>query len=138
MKLSKRQTGTPEFNMLALLDIIFIIVIFCIIGMTRMVFLEMVEVNNPELRISRQVKEKDFVTITITKDGKLFLNKDPVSSDKELSRRLVEKKTSGNDVTVIINGDTDAPLGDALHILQAVREADLPKVFFKTESSGNG
>jgi biopolymer transport protein ExbD len=103
-----------------------------------MVFLEMVEVNNPELRISRQVKEKDFVTITITKDGKLFLNKDPVSSDKELSRRLVEKKTSGNDVTVIINGDTDAPLGDALHILQAVREADLPKVFFKTESSGNG
>ena len=67
MKLSRKQAGTPEFNMLALLDIIFIVVIFCIIGMTRMVFLEMVDVNNPELRISRQVKEKDFVTITVTK-----------------------------------------------------------------------
>jgi len=138
MKLSKRKTGVPEFNMLALLDIIFIVVIFCIIGMTRMVFLEMVEVNNPELRISKQVKEKDFVTITVTKDGKLFLNKEPVSTDTELSRRLAEKKRSGNDVTVIINGDTDALLGDALHILQAVREADLPNVFFKTDTSGRG
>jgi biopolymer transport protein ExbD len=138
MKLSKRQTGAPEFNMLALLDIIFIIVIFCIIGMTRMVFLEMVDVNNPELRISKQAKKKDFVTITVTKDGKLFLNKTPISSDTELSRKLAEKKKSGNDVTVIINGDIDASLGDALHILQAVREADLPKAFFKTESSSKG
>jgi len=45
MKLSKKYSGVPEFNMLALLDIIFLVVIFCIVGMTRMVFLEMVEVK---------------------------------------------------------------------------------------------
>jgi len=103
-----------------------------------MVFLEMVDVKNPELRITQKVEPEDFVTITITKDGQLFINKEAVSSDRELSRKLTEKKKSSNDVTVIINGDTDAPLGEALHILQAVREADLPKVFFKTDSSGNG
>ena len=138
MKLSRKHTAVPEFNMLALLDIIFIVVIFCIIGMTRMVFLEMVDVKNPELRISRQVETKNFVTITITKDGKLFFNKEPVSSNKELSKKLAEKKRSGDDVTVIINGDTDAILGDALHILQIVREADLPKVYFKAKSTGKG
>ncbi|MBT6230535.1 MAG: biopolymer transporter ExbD [Candidatus Scalindua sp.] len=136
MKLSKRYSVAPEFNMLALLDIIFLVVIFCIVGMTRMVFLEMVDVKNPELRITQKVKPEDFVTITVTKDGKLFINKDQISSDKELSRVLAEKKKYGSDITVIINGDTDAPLGDALHILQAVREADLPKVFFKTNSVG--
>ncbi|ODS34098.1 MAG: biopolymer transport ExbD protein [Candidatus Scalindua rubra] len=138
MKLSRKYTGVPEFNMLALLDIIFIIVIFCIIGMTKMVFLELVDVKNPELQITRRVEPKDFVTITITKNGKLFFNKDQVFSKTELSKKLVEKKRSGNDVTVIINGDTDALLGDALHILQLVREADLPKVYFKADSTGKG
>lgn len=138
MKLSRKYSGVPEFNMLALLDIIFLVVIFCIVGMTRMVFLEIVDVKNPELRITEKVEPEDFVTISVTKDGMLFFNKEQLSSDTELSRKLAEKKKSGNDVTVIINGDTDAPLGDALHILQAVREADLPKVFFKTDSSGKG
>ena len=136
MKLSKKYSGVPEFNMLALLDIIFLVVIFCIVGMTRMVFLEMVEVKNPELQISKKVKTEDFVTITITKEGEIFFNKELVSSNDELTRKLAEKKGSGDDVTVIINGDTDAPLGDALHILQTVREANLSKVYFKADSMG--
>jgi biopolymer transport protein ExbD len=136
MKLSKKYSGVPEFNMLALLDIIFLVVIFCIVGMTRMVFLEMVEVKNPELQISKKVKTEDFVTITITKEGEIFFNKELVSSNDELTRKLAEKKRAGDDVTVIINGDTDAPLGDALHILQTVREANLSKVYFKADSMG--
>ena len=136
MKLSKKYSGVPEFNMLALLDIIFLVVIFCIVGMTRMVFLEMVEVKNPELQISKKVNTEDFVTITITKEGEIFFNKELVSSNDELTRKLAEKKGSGDDVTVIINGDTDAPLGDALHILQTVREANLSKVYFKADSMG--
>jgi|TARA_B100001964_G_scaffold112693_1_gene125710 biopolymer transport protein ExbD len=138
MKVSRKHTVVPEFNMLALLDMIFIIVIFCIIGMTRMVFLETVDVKNPELRITQKAEPKDFVTITITKDGKLFFNKEPVSSKTELSKKLADKKRSGDNVTVIINGDTDALLGDALHILQTVREADLQKVYFKADSAGKG
>ena len=59
MKLSRKHSDVPEFNMLALLDIIFLIVIFCIVGMTRMVFLEIVEVKNPELQISQKVTQ-DF------------------------------------------------------------------------------
>ena len=136
MKLSKKYSGVPEFNMLALLDIIFLVVIFCIVGMTRMVFLEMVEVKNPELQISKKVKTEDFVTITITKEGEIFFNKELVSSNDVLTRKLTEKKKSGDDVTVIINGDTDAPLGDALDILQTVREANLSKVYFKADSMG--
>ena len=138
MKLSRRHTAAPEFNMLALLDIIFIIVIFCIIGMTRMVFLETVDVKNPELRVTQKAKPDDFVTITITKDGKFFFNKEPVSSKTELTKILADKKKSGDNVTVIINGDTDALLGDALHILQTVREADLQKVYFKADSASKG
>ncbi len=136
MKLSRKHSDVPEFNMLALLDIIFLIVIFCIVGMTRMVFLEIVEVKNPELQISQQVETKDFVTITITKEGEIFFNKELVSSKTELVKILSAQKSSGDNVTVIINGDTDAPLGDALHILQTVREANLSKVYFKTDSSG--
>ncbi len=138
MKLSRKHTVVPEFNMIALLDIIFIVVIFCIIGMTRMVFLETVDVKNPELRITQKVEPKDFVTITIAKNGKLFFNKEPVFSKTELSKKLADKKKSGDNVTVIINGDTDALLGDALHILQTVREADLSKVYFKADSTGKG
>jgi len=138
MKLSRRHTTAPEFNMLALLDIIFIVVIFCIIGMTRMVFLETVDVKNPELRITENVEPEDFVTITITKDGKLFFNKEPVSSKTELSKKLADKKMSVDNVTIIINGDTDATLGNALHILQTVREADLERVYFKADSTSKG
>lgn len=138
MKRSIRHTAAPEFNMLALLDIIFIIVIFCIIGMTRMVFLETVDVENPELRVTEKAKTNDFVTITIAKDGKLFLNKEPVYSKAELSKKLADKKKSRDNIAVIINGDTNALLGEALHVLQTVREADLEKVYFKAASASKG
>ena len=98
MKLSRKYSDVPEFNMLALLDIIFLIVIFCIVGMTRMVFLEIVEVKNPELQISQQVETKDFVTITITKEGEIFFNKELVSSKTELVKILSAKKSSGDNV----------------------------------------
>ncbi len=133
MKLLKKHAVMPEFNMLALLDIIFIIIIFCIIGMTRMVFLELIDVENPRLHMTQNAKPENFITITIEKNGKLFLNKEPVLTQKELSMKLSRVKESRNNITIIINGDKDVPLGDVLSLLQSAREIGLTKVYFKAE-----
>lgn len=127
-----RQSHIPEFNMIALLDIIFIVVIFCIIGMTKMVFLNLVKVDNPELRTSQHMNPDKFITISLTKEKKLFLDKEPVSSQKELVERLMKQKNSQNNIVVIINGDKEVPLESALHVLETVRNAQFSSVYFKS------
>lgn len=131
----KKKATLPEFNMMALMDIIFLVLIFCIIAMAKMVILEVVDVKNPELKNARNMDPQDFVSITITKNGDLFVNKAPIASKKVLTTWLKEKiscSKSGN-LTVIINGDKSVDLGIALNLLETVRMAGCEKVYFKSE-----
>ncbi|MEO7597426.1 MAG: biopolymer transporter ExbD [Opitutus sp.] len=79
----------------------------------------------------------DSVTITVTQEGTLGWNKDPVTLDEFLVR-LKSYKTSHPDGRVLINGDDNAFFSQAIYVFDEVRKAGFQKVLIETRVIAQG
>lgn len=73
----------------------------------------------------------ESVTITVTEEGTLGWNKDPVTLDEFLAR-LRAYKTSNPEGRILINGDSDAFFSQAIYVFDEVRKAGFQKVLIET------
>lgn len=71
------------------------------------------------------------VTITVTEEGTLGWDKDPVTLD-EFLERLRAYKLSNPDGRILINGDEDAFFSQAIYVFDEVRKAGFQKVLVET------
>jgi len=71
------------------------------------------------------------VTITVTAEGTLAWNKDPVTMQDFLDR-LQLYKAQNPDARVLINGDERAYFTQAIYVFDQVRKAGFTKVFIET------
>jgi len=71
------------------------------------------------------------VTITVTAEGTLAWDKDPVTLDEFLAR-LQHYKSTANDPKVLINGDENAYFSQAVYVFDEVRKAGINKVLIET------
>jgi biopolymer transport protein ExbD len=68
------------------------------------------------------------VTLTITKTGQLFFNKDVCASTGEAVLRLMQKKKHETSLAVIINADRNVKHGQVVELLDAVQQSGVNKV----------
>jgi len=73
----------------------------------------------------------DSVTITVTQEGTLGWNKDPVTLDEFLAR-LKTYKIQNPDGKVLINGDDGAFFSQAIYVFDEVRKAGFQRVLIET------
>lgn len=73
----------------------------------------------------------DSVTITVTEEGTLGWNKDPVTLDEFLAR-LKTYKLSNPEGRILINGDDSAFFSQAIYVFDEVRKAGFQKVLIET------
>src|SRR5258708_4631545 len=74
----------------------------------------------------------DSVTITVTAEGTLAWNKDPITLQEFLSR-ILEFARSSTDPKVLINGDQKARFSQAVYVFDEVRKAGIHKVLIETK-----
>ncbi len=77
------------------------------------------------------------VTITVTQEGTIGWDKDPVTLDEFLSR-LRAYKTANPDGRVLINGDDNAFFSQAIYVFDEVRKAGFQKVLIETRVRAPG
>ncbi|QYM78519.1 biopolymer transporter ExbD [Horticoccus luteus] len=70
-------------------------------------------------------------TITITQEGTLAWDKDPVTLD-EFQARLAQYKTDLHP-KILINGDENAMFSQAIYVFDEVRKAGISKVLVETK-----
>ena len=74
----------------------------------------------------------DTVTISVTREGTLAWNKDPVALD-EFINRLRAYHTSNPDGRILINGDEDASFSAVFgYAIDEIRKSGASKVFIET------
>jgi biopolymer transport protein ExbD len=73
------------------------------------------------------------VTITVTQEGTLGWNKEPVTLDEFLTR-LKTYKISNPDGRILINGDDNASFSQAIYVFDEVRKAGFQKVLIETRA----
>ena len=115
-----------------LIDIIFFLLATFVMVSLSMVKDHGINVALPTASTSTAQALPEFTTLSITKDGSLFLDKVAVTPN-ELPMKLQELKTQQQgDPHVLINGDETAQLGHAIRVLDECRRQGISKVTFQT------
>jgi biopolymer transport protein ExbD len=128
---SKLSTEGAEarIEIVPLIDIMFFLLASFMLVSLSMVHALTVKVNLPTATTASPDAMKDVKTISIDKDGRCHLEKQPVT-DSQLRNELTAARSSKPALRVVINGDRDARHGDVIHILDIVRSAGIDKVGF--------
>ena len=88
-------------------------------------------VTLPQSDTSEARDPSDSVTITVTQEGTLGWNKDPVTLDEFLAR-LQAYKISNPEGRILINGDDAAFFSQAIYVFDEVRKAGFQKILIET------
>jgi len=71
-------------------------------------------------------------TISVTQEGTLAWDKDPVTLDEFLTRLKAFKNANPEDARILINGDENAPFNQAIYVFDEVRKSGIQKVLIET------
>ncbi|MBE34198.1 MAG: biopolymer transporter ExbD [Opitutaceae bacterium] len=87
-----------------------------------------------ELPASQTAEVRDpagAVTITVTAEGTLAWNQDPITLNEFLDRLRAYKSTSDNP-KILINGDKNSYFSQAIYVFDEVRKIGINKVLIET------
>jgi len=133
MKLNKSRFQQPaRFELLPLIDVIFLLLIFFIFVMLKMTVQSNIKVDLPQLVESTQQSDKRL-TISIDAENQIFINEDSTTLKNIINQILSLQKETKQ--PILIRGDKQADLGIALTILDKLRQAGFKQVAFATEKN---
>ena len=73
-------------------------------------------------------------TITVTQEGTMAWDKDPVTLDEFLIRLKQFHIEHPDDARILINGDTEASFSSVIYVFDEVRKAGIQKVLIETKA----
>jgi len=131
MKIKQTIRKSARIEMIPLIDVVFLLLVFFIYAMLSMVIHRGIPVNLPQSKTALTDK-KDYISLTITREGDVYLDKTKVSLP-ELGSLLVRKKEANPDLRVFICGDRKSCYEKVVELLDVVRESGLTRVSLETE-----
>jgi biopolymer transport protein ExbD len=136
VKLGPKQLSESEarIEIIPLIDIMFFLLASFMLVSLSMVNLKSVKVNLPTATTATIETKNDFASISVDKDGGVYLDKQPIGAN-ELVLRLNAWRHTNENVRVFISGDQDVRYGAVVHILDLVRSAGIQKVAFEIRES---
>lgn len=129
MKL-KLERKSARIELIALIDIIFLLLVFFIYSMLSMVVYRGIPVMLPAADTVETEKGQPLV-ITIDEQGNVFVDKE-LTASRELLRRLKRQQAAFPDETAIISGHRESPYRVFVDVLDKVRLAGFQKVSMET------
>ena len=129
---SLRTTNKPKLMIIPMIDIIFFLLVFFMMSMLSMVVQESMPVNLPTATAS-SVDLQRKIPITITADGKIYVEQDAYDLNG-MAKRLEAEKAKGGDLTIILRADQRAQYGEFVQVLDTLKNMQLNKIAVATES----
>ena len=126
---SLKEDRKPLLMIIPMIDIIFFLLVFFMMSMLTMVTQKTIALNLPKATIAK-VDTTKTVPVSITEDGRLFLEQNLVS-EEELARRLVSLKTEK--LTVVLRGDEKTDYGTVVGVMDVIRRTGIERVSIATE-----
>ena len=112
--------------MVPLIDIVFLLLVFFIHAMLSMVVHRGLAVELPSA-VTSLADRRDFVAITVTRDNRLYVDKEAATLEN-LAARVLERLAENPDMAVFVSGDRRADLGIAIEVLDELRAAGVREV----------
>ena len=116
----------PELNLVPLIDVLVMLIFFSFVTMQFRSVTAM-NLTLPKAESAGKNDVKDSVTITITKDGTLFINNTPVKNE-ELGPAVKMLASKRKDITVLVRADETSQLKYAIEVMDVCNKNGLSKV----------
>ena len=132
---SPRSQRKARIEIIPLIDIVFFLLATFVMVSLSMVKNRGVDVSLPSAATaSRQVKDSDYTSITITKNGIIYFNKERIAL-ADLPARLEQLKQTDKNPSIVLNADEKASYGHAVMVLDQIRKNGIKKVALETRQT---
>jgi biopolymer transport protein ExbD len=125
MQVQSEDKPYDDINITPMLDLAYVLLVIFIIMTTASV--QGIKVNLPKASDTPSLAKPKTVAITITNDGKLFMNTVPVSF-QELEDQLRQKKAIDPDLPVVIKGDSEVQYKNVIDVLALLGKLDITQL----------
>lgn len=122
-------TAVSDINLTNLIDVIMVVLIIYIL--IAPLVEQGINVNLPEASPHR-IESKDSLTVTISKDGKIYLENSQLTLT-QLKEQLAYRIREKPDTEVVIKGDKGLKYGTLIKVLDELNNAGITKVGMATE-----
>ncbi len=123
-----------RIEILPLIDIVFLLLVFFIYAMLSMTVHKGLNVSLPDSGSAKIVRE-NAISITIMKDGSLYLEKKRVSHEN-IKAALTRKIGEENDPKILLFADKAVQFREIFSVLDKIRAAGVKRVSLQAKSSG--
>jgi biopolymer transport protein ExbD len=131
MKIRREFSRRPRIEMIPLIDVVFLLLVFFIYSMLSMTIHRGLPVNLPTASTAT-LDKKTFITITLQRDGQLFLE-DRAVDTQTLPSLLVKEREKDPDLQVYLRADREVSYHRAVEVMDLVRSAGINKLALETQ-----
>jgi len=118
-----------EINVVPLVDVVLVLLIIFMI--TAPLLYRGIDINLPE-SAANTIKPDERVVVSVTKDHKIYVDKDEVGVD-QLESAMKRLHDRNPNVTIYLRADQGIPYGAVVHVMDAVKQAGIDKLGMVTE-----
>ena len=133
MQVQAEDKPYDDINITPMLDLAYVLLVIFILMCTASV--AGTKVNLPKASAAPSLAKPKTKAITISNDGKIFLDTVPVSL-AELETRLAQQKTQTPDFPVVIRGDSLTQYQAVMDVIDVVGKVGITQVGLATKPAG--
>lgn len=132
----QKKSRRARFEMLPLMDIVFLLLVFLIYAMLSMSVQKGMPVTLP-VSTTSELQDNSILTLTIRQDGSLWLDKTPVRIGDLSSEihRAFRRWGENNEPVLQIFADADLPYQKLFNVLDVLKQADIKKISLQSRES---
>ena len=121
----KKNKSFNEINITPLTDIFLVLLIIMMVVAPSFQSVD-TEIKSPEINSGIAIEDKN-ATVSITKDGDMFLNGTPVT-EEDLTEKLIELKNSLQQKEVLVKADEATKNKEIMKVMRAAQDAEYEKL----------
>ncbi len=132
IKLRRRDGGkAPEPMLSPMIDMIFLLLVFFIISTMYMSEIKTIPIRLPVAQHAQTVSKSNF-TVTIKKDGSLYLDETAIDVEQLVANAAAESKRDSS-FAVIIRGEGDAEYRSIIQLMDKLKGAGVTRFGLATD-----
>ena len=122
-----------RIEIIPLIDIMFFLLASFMMVSLSQLHMKGLKVNLPTGVSGETQSKREYISVSVDKDGHYFFDKDEVN-EQELQTRLIKVHQSSPEAKVFVRGDRDSAHLNVAHLLDYLRSVGYYKISFEIKS----
>ena len=121
-----------EINVIPLVDVVLVLLVIFMV--TAPMLYRGIDINLPK-SATNTIKPETRAVLSIERDQRLYLDKDPISI-VQLERKLRALKDQSSEVSIFLRADREVTYGTVVQVMDSIKKAGIEKLGMVTEPIG--